>query len=248
VQLSLDGATAEVHDAVRGSGAFERTWAGIARLQRYGLHEELALNVTLMRHNVHQVAEFVALADERGVPGVRFCPVQCMGRAAEQWEALIPTPEEYAEAYRFLYHQQPSGNVTVSQGLPGMELEPPEGRMWCGLGRLLLVDSQGDIYPCSLLTTAEFRLGNVAQMTLAEALAAEPLKALVTLCEGRKDRIEECAVCTWRNFCQGSCPGAIWLEHGDWHAVDSFCDLRCELFPDLIFRRTALEGSSYGET
>lgn len=235
IQVSLDGATAATHDAVRGPGSFARAWEGMARLQRHGVSERLALNVTLMSHNVDEVAEIVALAAEHGVPGVRFCPVQHMGRAAEQWDTLAPNMESYASAYGHLYHESPPPGVMVSQGLPGLELEPPEGRMWCGLGHLLLVDSRGDLYPCALLTTPEFRLGNVADTSLADALASEKLGELVALCERRKDEIEACQSCAWRHFCQGGCPGAIWLEYGTWHSVDGFCDLRRDLYRDLIF-------------
>jgi radical SAM protein with 4Fe4S-binding SPASM domain len=247
VQVSLDGATAASHDAVRGAGSFARAWQGIGHLQRHGAGERLALNVTLMRHNVAEVAQIVALAAEKGVPGVRFTPVQHMGRATHDWERVAPSEEEYAAAYAALYHGQHPPGVAVSQGLPGLELEPPEDRMWCGLGRLLLVDSRGDIYPCALLTMPEFRLGHVDELSLAEALASEKLTSLIGLCQRRPEEIEECAACAWRHFCQGGCPGAIWLERGTWHSADGFCALRRALFPALILDRTAHAGLSCTE-
>ena len=144
----------------------------------------------------------VSLAAERGVPGVRFFPLQRMGRAAERWETLAPSPEAYAAAYRFLYHDWPSDGVAVSRGLPGLELEPPEGEMWCRLGRGLLVDARGDVYPCSMLAEPQFRLGNVSGMRLAEALGCEKLRELVRTCERRVEEIAACASCAWRHFCQ----------------------------------------------
>ena len=70
--MSLDGATAEVHDAIRGSGAFERAWQAIDRLQRAGMSVRLSLNVTLMRANIGQVREIVALAADRGIAGALY--------------------------------------------------------------------------------------------------------------------------------------------------------------------------------
>ncbi|MBU0512437.1 MAG: PqqD family peptide modification chaperone [Chloroflexi bacterium] len=240
VQISLDGATAATHDAIRGGGAFERTWQGIAELQRYDIGDRLALNVTLMRHNIEQMSEIIDLAVEHGVSGVRFTPLQPMGRAAELWSELAPTREQYVQAYRFLYQHSHDDGVVVSPGLLGLELEPPENGLWCGLGRLLLVDSQGDIYPCSMLTTPQFQLGNIADTPLAEALASKKLCGLVMLAERRKDEIEACRACGWRHFCQASCPASIWLQHGNWYATDGLCDLRQELFRDLIFERAEI--------
>ena len=231
VQISLDGASAATHDAVRrvpgeaaedglAGSAFARTWAGIRHLQRHGVGDLLAINVTLMRHNVDEAAAIVALAAEEGVPAVRFVPVQAMGRGADNWENLAPDAKAYEAAYNYLYHGAHPPGVVVSQGLPGLELEPPAGRSWCGLGRLLLVDSRGNLYPCSLLTEPEFRLGHVNDVSLVEALASPKLHDLARMCDRRRNEIEACAACAWRHFCQGSCPGGIWLEHGTWHAVE----------------------------
>ncbi len=249
VQISLDGATAEVHDAIRGPDAFERAWQAIERLQRAGIGPRLSLNVTLMRHNIEQVPAIVALAAERGIGGgVRFTQLQRMGRAAECWDVMVPTPAQYAAAYRWLYGESsvlaaaPGGRVVVSAGLPGLELEPPPEGMWCRLGRLLLVDAAGDIYPCSLVTGPQFRLGNVADTPLAQALASEALAGLVRLCAGRSEEIEACRACTWRHFCQSSCPGSAWCAHGTWYAADELCELRRELYRALIGRRTVAGG------
>lgn len=232
VQISLDGATAEVHDAIRGRGAFARTWQGIERLQSAGIGEHLALNVTLMRPNIGQVREFVDLAATRGIPGLRFIQVQKMGRAAKLWEDLAPNNEQYAEAYRYLYLDRPENGVAVSPGLTGLDLEAPaEG--WCPLGRLLIVDAGGDIYPCSLLMAAPFRLGNMAELSLADALASPALLSLVAACGRRKERISACRRCALQQFCCGGCPASVWLEQGTWLTTDAMCDLRHNFLPTL---------------
>ncbi len=234
VQASLDGPTADMHDRVRGPGAFDRAWRGIERLQRAGVGERLALNVTLMRPNVACATEIVALAAARGVAGVRFTPVQPMGAAVGRWAELCPTPDEYTAAYRALYRYQSTNGVTVSPGLLGLELEPPEEGMWCGLGHMLLVDARGDIYPCALFTAPQFRLGNVAETSLAEALASEKLAQLVALCARRRDEIEACRMCAWKHFCQAGCPGNVWLATGTWYATDGLCEVRRELFRRMM--------------
>ena len=51
----------------------------------------------------------------------------------------------------------------------------------------------------------------------------------------RRDEIEDCRACAWRHFCQGNCAGSVLLARGDWHATDGLCDLRRELFRELVF-------------
>ena len=234
VQVSLDGPDALTHDRIRGAGAFDRTWRGVEALRRAGIGERLALNVTLMRPNIGRLPEIVALAERRGVPGLRFTALQRMGRAAAQWAALAPSPDEYTAAYRWLYGLRAPAGLALSPGLLGLELAPPDHGMWCGLGRTLLVDARGDIYPCGLFVGSEFRLGNVRRMRLADALASEKLAQLIARCAERREVIPECRACAWKHFCQGGCAGSVWQSRGTLDATDGLCAVRRELFGELL--------------
>jgi radical SAM protein with 4Fe4S-binding SPASM domain len=77
-------------------------------------------------------------------------------------------------------------------------------------------------------------LGNVAETSLADALASAKLARLAVLCERRREEIEECRSCTWKHFCQGGCLGNAWLSVGTWYATDGLCELRRELFRKLL--------------
>jgi radical SAM protein with 4Fe4S-binding SPASM domain len=243
VQISVDGAAPAVHDAVRGLGSFSRTWRGIDALLRAGIGGRLGLNVTLMRPNVARALEIVELAAAKGIAGVRFNGLLRMGQADGCWGELLADPAELAETYRELLAAATArGPVTVQPGIVGLDLEPPEDGMWCRLGDLLMVDGAGDIYPCSTLTNPEFRLGNIAEMSLAEALASPALQELVARCDRRRDEVEACAACTWKSFCQGGCPGEVWQESGTFDATDRLCEIRCELYDELIDQRASRVG------
>lgn len=237
VQVSLDGPDPEAHDAIRGRGAFERAWRGIRALQAAGAGERLALNVTLLRTNLGRAADIIALAAENGVPGVRFSSLARLGRAARDWDALAPTVDDYARAYPALYRLADEAGIEVSPGLLGLELEPPARGSWCGLGRTLLVDERGDIFPCGLLEAPQFCLGNVAETRLVDALHAARLQELIAIQEQRADRIPECQACPWRHFCQAGCPANVLLLQGDWYQTDGLCEVRRALFADLLFQK-----------
>lgn len=240
LQVSLDGAEATTHDAIRGRGAFDRAWRGIDRLVRLGAGDRLVLNMTMMRSNLAQVPDIISLAAERGVRSVRLVPVQRLGRATRHWDEIAPSLEEMRQVYRQLYSQALTDRVVVNKGFPGLVLDPPVGRMWCRLGKQLVMDARGDLYPCGLLTQRQFRLGNIEQVSLSTALQSERLRQLIALVERRPDEIDECRRCPWRRFCQANCPASIWLGQGSWHAVDGLCDLRRELYGDMFFTRAAV--------
>ena len=62
VQISLDGATAEVNDAVRGPGSFAMAIRALENLKDAGF-KDAKISVVVTRHNVDQLDDFKALAD-----------------------------------------------------------------------------------------------------------------------------------------------------------------------------------------
>lgn len=64
--LSLDGAEASTHEGIRGiPGHFEDTLDAIALLQRHGFRVQI--NTTVMRRNLHELADIAALLHRTGV-------------------------------------------------------------------------------------------------------------------------------------------------------------------------------------
>src|ERR1700747_1749225 len=68
VQISLDGATAEVNDAVRGVGSFAMAVRALENLAAAGFSQNggAKISVVVTRHNVDQLDEFAALASRYG--------------------------------------------------------------------------------------------------------------------------------------------------------------------------------------
>ena len=65
VQISLDGATAEVNDAVRGRGSFDMAIRALENLSEAGFRDA-KISVVVTRHNVGQLDDFKALAERYG--------------------------------------------------------------------------------------------------------------------------------------------------------------------------------------
>ena len=164
VQISLDGATPEVNDAVRGRGTYDAALKAMANMQDAGM-KDFKLSVVCTRHNIGQLDEFKAIADRYGAQ-LRLTRLRPSGRGADVWEELHPRPEQQRELYDWLvangdqvltgdsfFHL--SAFAEDGQGaLPGLNL--------CGAGRVVcLVDPVGDVYACPFAIHEQFLAGNV---------------------------------------------------------------------------------------
>ncbi|HEY2723442.1 MAG TPA: mycofactocin radical SAM maturase [Pseudonocardiaceae bacterium] len=160
VQISLDGATAEVNDAVRGEGSFDTALRAMANLHDAGFGE-FKISVVMTRHNIGQLDEFKAIADRFGAQ-LRITRLRPSGRGADTWDELHPTAAQQVELYDWLVVRGESvltGDSffhlsALGDPLPGLNL--------CGAGRVVcLIDPVGDVYACPFAIHEEFLAGNV---------------------------------------------------------------------------------------
>jgi mycofactocin radical SAM maturase len=204
VQVSLDGATAAVNDAVRGSGSYQVAMRAMANLAAAGLRG-FKLSVVMTRHNIPQLDAFKKIADEYGAQ-LRLTRLRPSGRGADSWTWLHPTAAQQRELYDWLsahgervltgdsfFHLSPLGKP-----LPGLNL--------CGAGRVVcLIDPVGDVYACPFAIHDSFLAGNVRQRGgFAAVWRDSPLFA----------RLREpsaggaCRSCGYYDSCRGGCMAA----------------------------------------
>ncbi|MFC9787167.1 mycofactocin radical SAM maturase [Rhodococcus sp. NPDC127528] len=160
VQISIDGATAEVNDAVRGPGSFAMAVRALENLAEAGF-KDAKISVVVTRQNVSQLDEFKALADKYGAT-LRITRLRPSGRGADVWDELHPTQDQQRELYNWLvangdgvltgdsfFHLSAYGDA-----LPGLNL--------CGAGRVVcLIDPIGDVYACPFAIHEQFLAGNI---------------------------------------------------------------------------------------
>jgi len=236
-QVSLDGATAEVHDVIRGAGAFQRALNGIKLLQANGAGSNVDICRTVMGQPEDDFEALLELGESLGVGGIRFLCLARMGRAEDDYDILNPTFESYRKFYKayFKVITDPNSKVEVGGGVPGLYLDVPEGTMWCHIGDMLEVDPEGKIYPCSMLNHRKYELGNIWETTLQQAAECDRFMGIHRLLAGRVEAIDVCKKCAFKNYCQGGCPGMALADRGTLFAQDAICELRKELFENLFF-------------
>src|SRR6201992_2395494 len=107
VQISLDGATAEVNDVVRGVGSYDTALRAMQNLADAGF-QGFKISVVMTRTNIGQLDEFKAIADRFGAQ-LRITRLRPSGRGVDVWDELHPTAGQQRELYDWRLPRGASG-------------------------------------------------------------------------------------------------------------------------------------------
>jgi len=211
VQISLDGATAEVNDAVRGAGSFAMAIRALENLADAGF-TDAKISVVVTRHNVGQLDDFKALADQYGAT-LRITRLRPSGRGADVWDELHPTSEQQIELYNWLVAK--GDRVLTGDsffhlsglGAPGAL----SGLNMCGAGRVVcLIDPIGDVYACPFAIHDRFLAGNILSDAVDGSGGFDNVwKNSALFTELRKPQSAgACGSCGHYDACRGGCMAA----------------------------------------
>lgn len=205
VQISLDGATAEVNDAIRGPGSFATAWRAMENLAAAGFRG-FKISVVMTRQNVSQLDEFKAIADKFDAQ-LRITRLRPSGRGADVWDELHPTAAQQREIYDWLVRH--GEDVLTGDSffhLNALGSTPIAGLNLCGAGRVVcLIDPVGDVYACPFAIHDEFHAGNVRD----EGGFAAVWRTSALFARLREPQTGgSCASCSAYDTCQGGCMAA----------------------------------------
>ncbi|MBI2186414.1 MAG: methyltransferase domain-containing protein [Acidobacteria bacterium] len=250
VQISLDGASPDVNDAIRGAGSFHRIVDGIRAAVSVGL--PTTITMVLLRHNLHDTAALVRLAADLGVTNVHLLWPHRRGRVLTGRFANLPDASEILQAVRTGRHAARACGVTIDNveelrlrldGLHGVKNDLA-GAGWTSL----CLYTDGAVYPsASMAGVQELRCGSVLEQPLEEIWKQSPV-----LAELRGTTVEQkttCRTCHLKFLCGGGD-----FEHGYWASVaatgrgsfaghDPYCDLYKGLAAEAL-AELAAEGRS----
>jgi mycofactocin radical SAM maturase len=206
VQISLDGATAEVNDAVRGPGSFDMAIRALENLATAGF-ADAKISVVVTRHNVGQLDDFKALADHYGAT-LRITRLRPSGRGADVWDELHPTAAQQVELYNWLVAKGDrvlTGDSffhLAGLGAPGALA----GLNMCGAGRVVcLIDPVGDVYACPFAIHDRFLAGNI----VSDGSFDNVWKNSALFTELRQPQSAgACGSCGHYDACRGGCMAA----------------------------------------
>lgn len=247
IGVSLDGPKS-VHDLRRvdgqGRGSFDRVMNGISHLRRHRV--DFNILTVIHRENVRRAKELFAFYEQEGFGFVQFIPcMQFHSKRAEQPGVYEITPEEYGdflcESFDCWYN---GGNPVVSERFMDnmLSVYVRRGAELCThrsvCPKTLILEHNGDAYPCDFYIHPDWKLGNVGTDPLADILSHPRYDDFLQL----KPKLPEaCRTCEWLHLCRGGCPRSrTWSV--DWQPAspDYFCRSYRQLYSYAHERMTAL--------
>ncbi|HET7769319.1 MAG TPA: anaerobic sulfatase maturase [Chloroflexota bacterium] len=234
IGLSLDGPP-EWHDQYRvdraGRGQHERVLRTLALLKRHGV--EFNILCVVSAAIVGRPRELLRYFTKLGIEHLQFIPCvepagghsSCNGGAGITEYSV--TPEQYGEFLNGLFDAWMDvgfrklriryfdnllemlvlGRATTCQLAPS-----------CGY---IVLEHNGDCYPCDFFVETPWKLGNVHETPLEEMLTSERFEAFASM----KPKLHaDCEACRWKALCHGDCPRYRIIGSGSAeHTLPYFC-------------------------
>lgn len=241
VSISLDGATPQTHDAFRGQpGCFHDALRGLEALRRVGM--SLQVNVTVTRHNLHELSSLLEFVQARGVDAFHLFMLVPVGCGAEISDDKRLTPAQFEETLRWLatrtlelrdkvqikatcapqyYRILREMGRSSGASIPGGTKEAPHGMHSFTRGCLAgsgvcFVSRTGEVQPCGYLPVV---VGNVRQTPLGRIWRESEVFAALRDPRQLKGK---CGACGYRKLCQG-CRARAFAVTGDFLDEEPDC-------------------------
>lgn len=230
VGVSLDGPQ-DLHDSRRvtasGQGSFKRVMRGIRHLQA----ADVDFNILTVIHdgNVRQAKAIMDFYVRENFQFIQFIP--CMDFRAQQPDQpgkYLITTEQYGEflckAFDAWYNEgHPMVSVRFFDTMLSVYLLGEAGlcthRHSCP--KTLILEQNGDAYPCDFYLSSDFKLGNIGVDPLDDILNNRLFGDFLSL----KPKLPpSCITCPYLKLCHGGCPrNRQWTSREDDSGVDYFC-------------------------
>jgi SynChlorMet cassette radical SAM/SPASM protein ScmE len=231
VQVSIDGSTADTHDAFRGAGSFKAAVGGLQTLQKNGV--PVSVRVTIHRRNVDDLEGIARLLlEDLGLPGFSTNSAGNLGVCRKNSSEILLTPVDRLKAMETLLRlsEQYENRISATAGplaearhwgameAARMKEDPAfsNGGHLTGCGcawSKIAVRADGAYIPCSML--ADLPLGNINQNSLIDVWQnSEHLEGLRKRGDISLERFDSCKDCPYLPYCTGNCPGLAYSLTG----------------------------------
>jgi SynChlorMet cassette radical SAM/SPASM protein ScmE len=233
IQISIDGASAEVHDHSRPN-SFNRALRGLKLLKESGF--PLTVRVTINRFNYRDLENTARLLlEEVGLPGFSTNEAYPCGATNRYEDEIMLDSLQRREVMDTLVrlNEKYSDRISATAGplalareecaihaarLKGVKEFPGRDKLTAcgGVFEKLAILHDGTIVPCHVIS--DLHLGNILLDDLGEVWRSHPLmQAMRQRREISLDTIEPCKDCDYKGYCTGGCPGGAQFLNGDFN-------------------------------
>lgn len=216
IQVSLDGATQQINDAIRGKGQFNIIKEKITLLKQNGI--SVRVNSVVNQSNFQEMSELYELCDSLKVDRIAFTTMYPYKR-----DMLLSLPDDnkcIEEFNRLLKKANELNNhVLIDQDpicIPykldyfkkfmseNYEKSP---MLVCRAGLYSCeIDPTGDVYPCTFMHYPKYKAGNVRKESIEEIWKDD--SRWITMLDKQEHLNHICKECEYVEKCKGGCIAA----------------------------------------
>lgn len=224
--VSLDGPE-EINDRYRfdkgGQGTFRKVMRGVEVLKKHGV--EFNILCVLSQANVEQPRELYRFYRSLGVDNIQYIPLAEFDADAGRLPFAI-TPEQYGrflvETFELWWPERRKVRVrffdNIAEALAGQR--PGSCTMHETCDSYVVVEYNGDVYPCDFFVEKSWKLGNVEYDNFGE-IARRARR--YSFAQKKTLAHPECQVCEYQSICHGGCPKLRHGPRGEFADLDYFC-------------------------
>ncbi|MBW1911795.1 MAG: radical SAM protein [Deltaproteobacteria bacterium] len=238
ISVSLDAATEDIHDELRGvKGSFHRALDGLRLLSEY--HFDFQIIMTIQRRNRNEIPGMISLSEKLGASSLKINPMLPCGRGKNSFKQKQNLElHELICLYRMVEEEFPQrDNYQIFFDLPAPFLSIEEikqsGTNQCHILNILGVLANGDVSICGIgQTSEELRMGNLSQDSIVEIWHNNSI--LNELRESLPWKLKGiCGRCIFKFQCLGACRANAYTLNRDLYAPYFLCQefFEAGLFP-----------------
>jgi len=237
IGISLDGGE-QAHDLYRmnkaGAGTWRKVMRGIECLKKNGV--EFNALCVLSQANVGQPRELYRFFRSLGIEHIQYIPLSEFDGLGQPLPFTI-TPEQYGkflcETFDLWWPDRRRVRIryfdNIAEALAGQK--PGTCTMHETCDSYVVVEYNGDVYPCDFFVEEGWKLGNVNDDSWSEIARRQrryQFAATKTIPHA------ECQVCEYQSICHGGCPKHRHDQRGQFSDLDYFCSAYKMIFAKAV--------------